>query len=721
VGNDAPHIRINELLANNRQAVESEGAYPDLIELHNDGLVPIDLFGHSLTDDTSDPTKYLFPENSIVPPNGYLTLIADSVHDDAGEHVGFSLNSSGDGLYLFAPAVEGIELIESVEFGIQIPDFSIGRGDDGQWTLTQPTFGAANVVETTGDVNKLRINEWLANGDVVLREDFVELHNADTVPVSLGGLFLTDKPNSAPDKFAISPLSYVAASGFATFVADNDTKAGANHAAFRLSADVELIALLDKNQVELDRVLHFPQTTDVSQGLATDGSLPYTQFTIPTPGLSNIVDAAVQNLFDGLRVEQLMYHPLDEAGSEFILLRNISDQPLQLAGVRIRNAVDFTFPNYSLAAGDFVLVVSDDAALVSQFGPVDKIAGTFLGRLGNGGDAITLRLPSPHDAAILRFAYDDAWYPTTDGGGATLTVVDTTAQRSAWKDRDNWTAAGVAFVPSVDGDFDSDGSVTTEDIDLLYAAIRNGREAPFYDLDDDGKVTTTDVMFLLREVLNVFPGDADLDGSVNINDLDIWSSNRFQSESGWASADFNGDGVTDGSDFNIFVAYAQGPMLGDFNADAIVDAADIDAIFTAVREQSRGFYFDLDENGLTNEDDVATLVNEVLKTRFGDANLDGAVDGKDLDIWRQNRFSRNKGWADGDFNGDKLVDGEDFLIWHQNATGIRGAQAAVARGPQDVVFAKLGNRQRRQLVKRRFLTSGHEVVEHFHANNPVAS
>ena len=76
-----------------------------------------------------------------------------------------------------------------------------------------------------------------------------------------------------------------------------------------------------------------------------------------------------------------------------------------------------------------------------QFGPVDKIAGTFSGRLGNGGDAITLRLPRPYDAAILRFTYDDAWYPTTDGGGAALTVVDTTVQRSAWSDREKWTAA----------------------------------------------------------------------------------------------------------------------------------------------------------------------------------------------------------------------------------------------------------------------------------------
>ena len=58
-------------------------------------------------------------------------------------HLGFSLDRTGDGVYLYNTVASGQTLLDSVEFGQQIPDVSIGRmGADRQWTLTQPTFGA---------------------------------------------------------------------------------------------------------------------------------------------------------------------------------------------------------------------------------------------------------------------------------------------------------------------------------------------------------------------------------------------------------------------------------------------------------------------------------------------------------------------------------------------------------------------------------------------------
>ena len=48
------------------------------------------------------------------------------------------------------------------------------------------------------------------------------------------------------------------------------------------------------------------------------------------------------------------------------------------------------------------------------------------------------------------------------------------------------------------------------------------------------------------------PGDANLDGSVDISDFNIWNSNKFASGTEWGDADFNFDGVTDISDFNIW-------------------------------------------------------------------------------------------------------------------------------------------------------------------------
>jgi hypothetical protein len=48
----------------------------------------------------------------------------------------------------------------------------------------------------------------------------------------------------------------------------------------------------------------------------------------------------------------------------------------------------------------------------------------------------------------------------------------------------------------------------------------------------------------------------------------------------------------------------------------------------------------------------------------GDYDRNGVVDGRDLDVWRQ-QFGSTQGLnADGDQDGD--VDGHDFLIWQRN-------------------------------------------------------
>ena len=48
------------------------------------------------------------------------------------------------------------------------------------------------------------------------------------------------------------------------------------------------------------------------------------------------------------------------------------------------------------------------------------------------------------------------------------------------------------------------------------------------------------------------PGDANLDGSVDASDFNVWNSNRFLPDAGWCSGDFTADGAVDVSDFNIW-------------------------------------------------------------------------------------------------------------------------------------------------------------------------
>jgi len=274
---------INEILAH------THGTAPDLIELYYDGPVSLDLTGMSLTDDSSDPGKFVFSSFTVTDPDmypgEYMVLFGDNnVH--LKNHLGFALSSEGEGLYLYDKPSNGGGLIDSVAFGPQINDFTIGRiGYGGVWKLNQPTFGKANKVQPLGDPAKLKINEWFANGEVLFDEDFVEVYNSQSVPVELSELFLTDDPVSRPAKQYLGPLSFVPPSGYAVFIADDDNEPG--HLDFQLSDDGEIIGLYDTELNEIDKVLYGPQTTDASQGRAPDGTDDLEFFVLPTPHAAN--------------------------------------------------------------------------------------------------------------------------------------------------------------------------------------------------------------------------------------------------------------------------------------------------------------------------------------------------------------------------------------------------------------------------------------------------
>ena len=627
---------INEVLAH------THGNEPDLIELYYDGPAPINLTDMSLTDDPCLPRKFVFSSQTvtatIMNPGDYMVLYGD-LQTQLKNHLGFALSADGEGLYLYDKPANGGGLIDSVVFGPQINDYSIGRvGYGGVWKLNKLTLGYANEFQPLGDPDTLKINEWLANEEVLFDEDFIELYNPCPLPVDLSELYLTDKPITQPAKQKLGPLSFVPANGYAVFVADDVNAPG--HLDFKLSADRGMIGLFDAELNEIDNVLYCSQTTDVSQGRSPDGADNFRFFALPTPYIANLattttitdktfvagdaskrvkvptaavndywrgggtfddstwtlvtsspggigydratgsggnyipyisynveslmystgknntcyiripftVDAAdlgdvtsmtlkmryddgfvayingtevyrryftgaplwnskantdrttdcsppesfdisgyantlhagsnilaihglnyaltnsdflitaellatvtdvneefpdpeILDLLDGLRITELMYHDEDGSEFDFLELYNISGTTLDLDGVRLAGGIDFTFPNMTLAAGQYVVVVSDTTAFWSKYGTGANIAGEYSGNLSNGGEDIILQLPWPYEAAILRFEYDDSWYPSTDGLGDSLVIRDPYAHPATWDEAESWQAA----------------------------------------------------------------------------------------------------------------------------------------------------------------------------------------------------------------------------------------------------------------------------------------
>ena len=137
-----------------------------------------------------------------------------------------------------------------------------------------------------------------------------------------------------------------------------------------------------------------------------------------------------------LRVTEIMYNP-GNPGTEFIELKNVGAESLNLNLVRFVDAVDFTFPSMELAAGEYALVVAGTAAFVSHYGQGLRIAGEYFGSLDNAGERIELR-----DAAgqsILNFKYADGWYDVTDGMGFSLTIREPAgADPGQWDSKSGW-------------------------------------------------------------------------------------------------------------------------------------------------------------------------------------------------------------------------------------------------------------------------------------------
>ena len=151
-----------------------------------------------------------------------------------------------------------------------------------------------------------------------------------------------------------------------------------------------------------------------------------------------------------LLITEIMYHPDGPAiGSaytaddfEFVELKNVGPSPLDLTGIRFTNGIFFNFTsaaNPQLAPGATVLLVRNAAAFAARYGGGFNLAGPFVGQLDDAGE--NLRLEDSRGEVILDFAYNNTWYPLTDGSGFSLVIRDETGPDPRWGDKSAWRAS----------------------------------------------------------------------------------------------------------------------------------------------------------------------------------------------------------------------------------------------------------------------------------------
>jgi len=130
VGEVPEGLVINEFMADNAITIAGlNGTSPDWIELYNGGNESVNLSGMYLTDNLANPTKWQFPDGTIIESGGFLLIWADSASDSDGLHCGFGLRANGEEIALFAS--DGTTLIDSITYTKQLQDVSYGRIPDG--------------------------------------------------------------------------------------------------------------------------------------------------------------------------------------------------------------------------------------------------------------------------------------------------------------------------------------------------------------------------------------------------------------------------------------------------------------------------------------------------------------------------------------------------------------------------------------------------------------
>jgi CotH kinase protein/Lamin Tail Domain len=141
-------LYINEFAASNQGITKDEfGEYEDWVEVYNASNEAVWLASYFLSDNMGSPGKYRFPEIFLKPGGFYLVWLDDD-EEQGLNHAPFKISKDGEELRLSEMPSTGFHLVDSVKFGAQESDISMGRLVDGEaeWSLfPSPTPGYSNL------------------------------------------------------------------------------------------------------------------------------------------------------------------------------------------------------------------------------------------------------------------------------------------------------------------------------------------------------------------------------------------------------------------------------------------------------------------------------------------------------------------------------------------------------------------------------------------------
>ena len=148
------NIYINEIQSSNDETIyDFENNSPDWIELYNSSIQEISLKNYYLSDNISEPNKWIIPDISIL-PDSFVIIFASGKDTIVNNeyHTNFKISSNGEIILLSDSNLILIDKFYAVPIN---PDFSYGRITDGDNTkvyFENPTPNSSNLFNSNGDI-----------------------------------------------------------------------------------------------------------------------------------------------------------------------------------------------------------------------------------------------------------------------------------------------------------------------------------------------------------------------------------------------------------------------------------------------------------------------------------------------------------------------------------------------------------------------------------------
>ena len=534
------------------------------------------------------------------------------------------------------------------------------------------TPGSANVAATTDVV----VNEIVA-APAAGQQDAIELYNTTAAVVDVSGWYVSDSGDTYA-KYQIPAGTTVAAGGYLVVTAAQFDSA-ASPTAFALNGTSGDSVYLVKptaagGHAFADSVTFGSQVIGESLGRTPNGTGGFYPMSAVTLGATNAPPRV-----GPVDVTELGTTPVGgNAKLQYVEIQNQTSSTVNVTGWQFSSGVTFTFAaGTTLAPYEPIVIVdfnpvtdpTDAAVFRAAYGLAAsaRLLGPFVGSLSSAGADVRLVRPDVARSGIVPYVLvDDVTYgvggawPTPTAGQSLTRLSNLVYGESP--------ANFAAAAPSPD-------AVSYGNAYFAGAGFTYSASASLTSLTIVGPATVT-----------LAAGSA---GYLDVSALTL---------SGGGVLNL-GDGalVLDGGTAPAAATLAA--VTADFLAGTLAGAADATHSTTLgmIVNAAAGMPLYGSATSLGTFDGLSPSSSAVLvrDTYYGDANLDGRVDGADYALIDAGYATATTGWFNGDFNYDSKIDGSDYTLidnaFNTQAVTPLTSVVAVAAPAADVASGTAGH------------------------------